>query len=114
MLAVRVWGQIHPHFLGVQLPGNLILETTDLGNSFQTLSALWQETELVGRTFGSLFPSLARIGHMATCSREAVWESEHQTFLASFMGGSACRMDEERGVVARKHNLPHFLPSVYI
>lgn len=82
---------MYPQFLGVLLPGNLVLETADLENSFQTLSVpgRGRGTELVDRTCGSLLPLLAIIGYMATCSCKAVWESEDLTFPSSFIGGSA-------------------------
>lgn len=71
----------------MSLPGNLILETTNLSNSFQTVPP--EGMMSVDRTFCSLLPSLSRIGHVDTYSCKAVWESEYLTFSAFFVGGSA-------------------------
>lgn len=49
------------------------------------------------RAYGSLLPSLARIGHVTTCSCQTVWESEYLTISVSFMGGSACHLGRGDG-----------------
>lgn len=66
------------------------------------------------KTFGSLLPLLARIGHMATRSCKAVWESEDLTFPTSFLGGSVGQRREESLLGSNLQNLPYFLSPIYL
>lgn len=57
-----------------------------------------------------------QLGHMATCSLTALWESEHLTVSDSFTGGSACH--RQRGKVewllgSYSQVPPTLFPDVY-